>query len=122
MAATYYTNLMIFQAFGTNNVFVKASISGVALCTLKHSTKGALRRYAPVIEEVNGRLNAGSPTPKGTDRAYFKILEGVRKDLGGKIDFANQGHREAIGNALIRHIRQTGGCDVTGNKVKGCEE
>jgi hypothetical protein len=36
------------------------------------------------------------------------------------IDFSKQGDREAIGNALIQHIRQTGGCDVNGKKQGGC--
>jgi len=47
-------------------------------------------------------------------------LAGVRKDLGRNIDFSKQGDREAIGNALIKHVRQTGGCDVNGKKQGGC--
>ena len=41
--------------------------------------------------------------------------------LGRNIDFSKQGDREAIGNALIQHIRKTGGCDVAGDKLQGCK-
>jgi len=51
-----------------------------------------------------------------TDKAYSTFLGGVRKSLGHNIDFANQKDREAIGNALVQHIRN-GGCDVTRDKV-----
>ena len=55
-----------------------------------------------------------------TDAAYAGVLDGVRKDLGRSTDFSKQSDREAIGNALIKHIRQTGGCDVNGKKQPGC--
>jgi hypothetical protein len=42
---------------------------------------------------------------------FSKILYEVRKKLGRNIDFSIQSDREAIGNALIEHIRLTGGCD-----------
>ena len=80
--------------------------------------------YAKAIGEINGSLN--SPLTQNleklssTDSAYAGVLAGVRKDLGRNIDFSKQGDREAIGNALIKHIRQTGGCDVNGKKQAGC--
>jgi RHS repeat-associated protein len=83
--------------------------------------------YTKTISEINGALN---PTPGSlnekissalpTDAAFQGVLGGVRKDLGRNIDFSKQGDREAIGNALIKHIRQTGGCDVNGKKQAGC--
>jgi hypothetical protein len=81
--------------------------------------------YAKTIAESNNALNATglrafAQTRYVTDAAYAKILDGVRKSLGGKSDFANQAHREAIGNALVNHINNTGGCDVAGDKILGC--
>lgn len=82
------------------------------------------KAYSTAITEINGSLNGmvtrGLEQLKGTDRAYAGVLAGVRKDLGRNIDFSKQGDREAIGNALIKHIRQTGGCDVNGKKQGGC--
>jgi RHS repeat-associated protein len=81
--------------------------------------------YEKVIGEINATLNPTglgkfAVTRFGTDKAYSQILDAVRKDLGASIDFANQKHREAIGNKLIEHLRRSGGCDVTDNKVKKC--
>ncbi len=56
-----------------------------------------------------------------TDKAYLGVLDGVRKQLGRNIDFARQSDREAIGYALIQHIRKTGECDVAGENLKGCK-
>jgi RHS repeat-associated protein len=56
----------------------------------------------------------------GTDKAYGQVLADVRKSLGHDIDFANQKDREALGNALVNHVRQSGGCDVAGDKAAGC--
>jgi hypothetical protein len=82
-------------------------------------------QYQKTIEELNGALNPGVLGQVGsslfsTDRAYGAVLDGVRKDLGRDIDFSRQSDREAIGNALVKHIRQTGGCDVGGDKIAGC--
>lgn len=81
--------------------------------------------YGKTISEINGALNPtgfdktiSSAFP--TDKAFQGVLDGVRKDLGRNIDFANQGDREAIGNALIQQVRQTGGCDLNGTKEAGC--
>jgi hypothetical protein len=45
-----------------------------------------------------------------------------RKSLEHDIDFANQQDREAIGNAVANHIRQTNGCDVAGDRAYGCPQ
>jgi RHS repeat-associated protein len=82
--------------------------------------------YNTTISEINGALNPSSSFSQKvssafpTDAAFQGVLNGVRKDLGRNIDFSKQGDREAIGNALIKHIRQTGGCDVNGKKQGGC--
>jgi len=81
--------------------------------------------YTKAIGEINGSLNGmvtkGLEQLTGTDRAYAGVLAGVRTSLGRDIDFSKQGDREAIGNALIQHVRQTGGCDVNGSKQAGCQ-
>ena len=87
--------------------------------------------YGAAIGQLNGLLNGNSTTAANalsavggfflpTDAAYGQVLSGVRQSLGHDIDFANQGDREAIGNALVQHIRQTGGCDVAGSRAHGC--
>ncbi len=87
--------------------------------------------YGTAISELNGLLNGKSTTAANalgavgstllsTDGAYAQVLAGVRKSLGHDINFANQSDREAIGNALAQHIRQTGGCDVAGSRAHGC--
>ncbi len=90
--------------------------------------------YGTAIKEINTLLNSKGQgglvlrglaglggAAFGTDKAYSQILDGVRKSLGHQIDFANQKDREAIGNVLVKHVRETGGCDVTGDKVTGCK-
>jgi RHS repeat-associated protein len=82
--------------------------------------------YKTMIGEMNDLLNPSGVIEKsvsglfGTDRAYGRVLDHVRGDLGRDIDFSNQGDREAIGNKVIDHIRKTGGCDVTGTRIKQC--
>jgi hypothetical protein len=90
---------------------------------LQQSNPGA---YKTTISEINGALNPGAvgqfaSTRFSTDAAYAGVLNGVRKDLGRNIDFSKQGDREAVGNALVNHIRQTGGCDVNGSRQAGCQ-
>ena len=82
--------------------------------------------FARSLSEINDYLNSDG-FAKGvasylstTDSAYVGVVGRVRENLGGRIDFSNQAHREAIGNALIGHIRSTGGCDVTGSHIKSC--
>ena len=50
---------------------------------------------------------------------------GMRLDLDDSLykrwfDFSKQSDHEAIGNGLINHVRQTGGCDVNGERQSGC--
>jgi len=93
------------------------------LDALQQSNPGA---YNQTISEINGALNPTSyldrkiTSAAPTDAAFQGVLNGVRKDLGRNIDFSKQSDREAIGNALINHIRQTGGCDVNGKRQPGC--
>ena len=73
-------------------------------------------KYARIIKDINASLNPGVFKSKlgkiaGSDRAFSAILDAVRAKLGRNIDFSIQSDREAIGNALIDHIRLTGGCD-----------
>ena len=92
-----------------------------ALDSLKKSDPAA---YDKLVKESNAGLNPSENLRKaafGTDKAYLGVLDGVRKNLGRDIDFRKQSDREAIGNALIQHIRKTGGCDVAGAKLKGCK-
>jgi len=94
------------------------------LDNLKKSDSAA---YQTLIKESNAGLNPTGATRWlgsrfGTDEAYLKVLDGVRKTLGRNIDFSKQSDREAIGNALIQHIRQTGGCDVGGERIQGCRQ
>lgn len=92
------------------------------LDSLNKSDSGA---YAKTISEINSVLNPGkagqvASSLFSTDRAFGGVLNGVRKDLGRNIDFSKQSDREAIGNALIQHLRQKGGCDVS-NSVTVCK-
>ncbi len=81
--------------------------------------------YKTTISEINRALNPGTLGKEAsslfsTDKAFQGVLNGVRKDLGRDIDFSKQSDREAIGNALINHVRQTGGCDLNGTRQPGC--
>lgn len=53
-----------------------------------------------------------------SDRSYQGVLNGVRQGLGRNIDFAKQGDREAIGNALASAVR--GSCARTGSRIPAC--
>jgi hypothetical protein len=75
--------------------------------------------YDKFISEANGLLN-GNGGPFRSDRAYANVISQVRASLGRNIDFGNQSDREKIGNALISHIRSTGGCDVIGTRIRSC--
>jgi hypothetical protein len=87
--------------------------------------------YGTALREINSFLNNSGAVTNSlvglgnlffpTDKAYFQFMGGVRKSLGHDIDFANQRDREAIGNALIKHIRERGGCDIAGYEISGCE-
>lgn len=82
--------------------------------------------YLRVVNQANQALNpsGNQATAQGffyTDKAYGKVLDQVRKELGGKIDFSKESHREAIGRALIKHIRAPGGCDVNTGDSNDCK-
>ena len=106
--------------------FFRASVVSATKFTRRQEpTPSTNQPYSKTITEINGALNPGTPgqffsTQFSTDKAYAGVLDSVRKDLGRNIDFSKQSDREAIGNALIQHIRQTGGCDVNGKKQPGC--
>jgi RHS repeat-associated protein len=87
--------------------------------------------YSTAVSEINGLLNGKSSLAANvgaaiggvilsTDGAYADVLSGVRTSLGRDINFVNQSDREAIGNALVQHVRQSGGCDVAGSRANGC--
>ena len=87
--------------------------------------------YSDAIKEINSLLNSNGGGAASflagasglifpTDKAYADVLADVRNSLGHDIDFANQQDREAIGNALANHVRQTNGCDVAGERANGC--
>jgi RHS repeat-associated protein len=75
-----------------------------------------------IIESINGSLarrwlaDAFSPT----DRRYNRILDSVENRLGRAIDFGKQSDREAIGNALIKDLKSSGACSLTGTRIRSC--
>ncbi len=75
-------------------------------------------KYGRVISQINNALNGFVDRLLGkifnTDAAYGHVLDKVRNDLKRDIDFSKQSDREAIGNALIQHIREPNGNDVNG--------
>jgi hypothetical protein len=90
--------------------------------------------YGTAIKEINVLLNpnqrnvaqdtlgvADKATVGSTDAAMDVLLGDVQKSLGHDIDFANQADREALGNALVNHIRETGGCDLAGYRIWICD-
>jgi hypothetical protein len=108
-------------------------LSGVALDrALIHREQGVVQKYldelkgkdpkaySGFVSEVNSMLNGGSGSPYSTDKVYLGVLDKVREKLGGKIDFSNQSHREAIGAGLTSYIRSTGGCNITGSIIRSC--
>ena len=81
--------------------------------------------YTTLIKEVNGLLNSsgalralGSAYP--SDASYQRVLDGVRRDIGRNIDFSKQSDREAIGNALVGELRNSGACTRTGSLIPTC--
>jgi len=100
------------------------------LDSLKQSDPTA---YDNTVKEINSLLNSNGGIAASalaglsgeifpTDKAYADVLADVRKSLGHDIDFGNQQDREAIGNALANHVRQTNGCDVAGVRAYGCPQ
>jgi hypothetical protein len=56
----------------------------------------------------------------GGDAHYQGVLNGVRSSLGHDINFGNQKDREAVGNDLIRDLRNSGACTQTGSRIPTC--
>jgi RHS repeat-associated protein len=87
--------------------------------------KTSLFLYNHVIADINRVLNPDSVmrflgSIAETDETYNRILDGVRSDLGRDIDFSIQSDREAIGKAVVDYIREHGGCDIAGSRIKSC--
>lgn len=102
-------------------VHMEQSVVQSALEDFKAADAQAYRSTVSQVNDLlNGRVAGLSGNVLATDRAYNRVLEGVRSELGRNIDFENQSDREAIGNAVIDHIRKSGGCDVTGSRIKSC--
>ena len=88
--------------------------------------------YAAAIEEINALLNPDQRGTSegglgaidkaffGTDKAMDGIIQGVEKSLGHDIDFGNQGDREALGNAVVDHIRKTRRVRHYREQERGC--
>ena len=55
-----------------------------------------------------------------SDARYNRVLDRVEEALGRAIDFGKQSDREAIGNALIKDLRDSGACTVTGTRIRSC--
>jgi RHS repeat-associated protein len=77
-----------------------------------------------IVGSINGAFNSilrgASGAFSSSDKAYNRVLNGVEKSLGRPIDFARQGDREAIGNALIKDARNSGDCTQTGSRIPTC--
>lgn len=89
-----------------DNYLIKAEQSGVqaGLDSLSPQLKDS------VISDINKSFQFAINNPYlfiggGGDGFYVSILKQVQDDLGTKIDFGNQEHREAIGSALTNAER-----------------
>ncbi|WP_298324797.1 RHS repeat-associated core domain-containing protein [Asticcacaulis sp.] len=97
---------------------------------LNNLRKNNIENYTKIVSEINNMLNsedgfsstmnaaAGLVYP--SERHYHNMLSRVREQIGGDIDFSNQEHREAIGRQLVNDLRDNGGCDRTGSRIKSC--
>ena len=79
---------------------------------------------AAIIGSINAGFNSSLRGMSGfgssSDRQYNQVLNGVAKDLGRPIDFGRQSDREAIGNGLIKSLRDSGACTRTGSRISRC--
>ncbi len=79
---------------------------------------------AAIVGSINAGFNSSLRDISGfgssSDRQYNQVLNGVAKDLGRPIDFGRQSDREAIGNGLIKSIRDSGACTQTGSRIPTC--
>ncbi len=73
-----------------------------------------------IVDSINDAFANRDLATFQSDKAYGRILGGVEKSLGRAIDFGKQSDREAIGNALIKDLRQSGGCTTTGTRISQC--
>jgi hypothetical protein len=68
--------------------------------------------HSRLLAELNAHLNYGCSAARmhfnSGVRWYSRVLSAVRAELAGPLDFAVQGHREAIGLALIARLRREG--------------
>lgn len=72
-------------------------------------------QYDTLIKSVNRSLNGPQ---RYTDLNLGRILDGVRQELGGDIDFANIEHRVAIGDAVNDAIQADRNVTCTGSRLK----
>lgn len=75
--------------------------------------------YANLVEESNATLNSSF----GKSGEYNRVLDSARASLGvQRLDFANQDHRVAIGDALTSAIRSNERVICTGSRIErsGC--
>ena len=93
-----------------------AQISGTgSIQGLVSDSSGAILPGA-TVKAINVATGMAS-TPQTTDAGFYVISPlPAGEYLGRNIDFSKHSDREAIRHALIKHIRQTGGCDVNGKK------
>lgn len=79
---------------------------------------------AAIVGSINAGFNSFLRGMSGfgssSDRQYNQVLNGVAKDLGRPIDFGRQSDREAIGNGLIKSLRDSGACTKTGSRIPTC--
>jgi hypothetical protein len=76
--------------------------------------------YRNLIEQTNDNLNSGPVARVAgiSDPNFAKGLAAAKEKLGGKIDFANQQHRETLGLAIADVARDSKAlCMPTGTRI-----
>jgi RHS repeat-associated protein len=80
--------------------------------------------YNRLVSDVNATLNSASAENSYlTGSLYSEAIVSARKQIGGNIDFANESHRVAIGDALTAALREAPGasCEImTGSRIVRC--
>lgn len=80
--------------------------------------------YASEVSYANRVLNSGGSSAAaafGFDKNFASGLNSALKQLGGKIDFANQKHREVLGVSIINAVRSSSQlCTSTGTRIRSC--
>jgi RHS repeat-associated protein len=76
--------------------------------------------YDAMIADTNAMLN-GYPSrgARISDPNFARALQAARSEIGGDIDFANQSHRESLGDALTNIARQLRR-PCTGSLIRQC--